>query len=399
MRILKLVVLMTGLLTIAACVDRKQAGPSASNTVNSPAQQSAASKLPRFSLALTDLGLADGAFAREAAEALQQASSAGRIQLELIGKMPEALSTEAGAEDIGLPVPGGGGPGAMTLSEAQAVLQDLGGTDILVISSGYLLNRVLDMVAENADKVKAIVLLDEQGMADLPTQTPVPVFRIRYDIRHMAFVCGVTAASDAASAHFGILYAADDPQGEEFAAAAAAGARYQSNGSWVESIAVPVESSGSIEAGVFQRKFAELQAEGGPNWKPRRFILALGRATPAIANALSKKPTNAHIIGAYADYRMVRPARVMGCALKRPGKALSALLSRIDLDLASDDPVAALRAVTDEDGIFMVGLDEDAVSFTSFDLYTRYNINTEDVGKTVEMVIGSIRAGELNLDY
>lgn len=385
-------------LLLAGCIDASK--PSGGTKQTDQGQGTSASAVPlRVVLLRSDLGLGDGEWVREAEAALTGLSRTGRCELSTLGPPPQPLSSEAGADDVGLPSPGGSNPGQMTLSEATALLQDLPDCDLLVVSSGYLIPRLLELTAQQPLAARAVLLLDEQGMGTLPEELPFPLFRISYDIRPMAFAAGVAAGASAAKAHFGILYASDDPQGGLFARAAAAGAKYQSNGAWSELYEVPVEPSGIIEASVFQRSFGELGRQAGPHFKPDHYILALGRATPAITNALSKKPTNAYIVAAHADYRQVRPARVIGCALKLPGKALEAIFARLDPLLDPAGLPAALAAIADPDRRIELGLADGAVGFTGFDLYSRYNLDGEDIQRETQRVIAALAAGELQPDY
>jgi hypothetical protein len=274
---------------------------------------------PLFVLLRTDLGLGDGAFVREADSELSSLAQRGFLRYRAVGQLPPPLEQEADYADVGLPVPKSSKPGEMTLGEAGALLGQAAPGDVLVVSSGYLLPRVLDACQQGQLKPRLVLLLDEEGMGSLPAAPAVPVVRLRYDIKHSAFLSGVAAAQSSSLAHFGILYASDDPQGPEFAKAAAAGAKYQSNGAWNEARAVPVGPDGYISPSDFETAFTQLKAQGGPNFAPDHYILDLGRSTPTIMNALSKKPVNAYLVGAYADFSTVRPARIIGCALKRPG--------------------------------------------------------------------------------
>jgi hypothetical protein len=287
----------------------------------------------------------------------------------------------------------------MTLSEAAELLSQVPPCAVLVISSGYLLPRVLDAARGGKVQAKALLLLDEEGMGGLPPQPPLPVFRLRYDIRHMAFLGGIAAAQSSTTAHFAVMYAKDDPQGERFAAAAKAGAKYRSNGAWTETFGVEVGPDGYITAAQFTAAFQAIHKQGGTSWTPDHYILDLGRSTPTIMNALSKKPTLAYLVGAYADYRQVRPAHVIGCALKLPGKALAALLAQPAPAALASDPVQALRAATDKEGVFLAGLDSGAVGFTDFTLYARSNNDADEIEKVVEEKKKLIQSGEIGAEY
>jgi hypothetical protein len=385
---------------VPACIQRQGAAGGGQGSRQAPTSGVPAGAAgPALTLVRTDLGLGDGDFVRGADAALAALADAGKLRYQSAGPLPQPLTTEAGGEDVGMPIPHGKQPGEMTLTAAADLLATAPPADILVISSGYLLPAVLDAAGRGALDAKAILLLDEQGAGSWPQAPPLPVFRIRYDTRPVAFAAGVGAGNSANSAQFGVMYAADDPQGAAFAKAAAAGAKYQSNGAWTESCAVAVGPDGFVTPAAFDEAFAELKAQGGSAWSPNHFILALGRSTPTIMNALSKKPTNAYLLGAYGDYRQVRPARVVGCALKLPGNALRSLFAKLDTAQAAADPASALRAACDEEGIYHVGLAENAVGFTAFDMYSRANPDGPEIEASVESILGTIRAGELGVDY
>ena len=51
--------------------------------------------------------------------------------------------------------------------------------------------------------------------------------------------------------------------------------------------------------------------------------------------------------------------------------------------------------MADEQGVVAVGLEQDAVGFTSFELYARHNPDGDDIAEGVEGAWAEIRAGEL----
>ena len=354
---------------------------------------------PRVVLVRTDLGLADGEFVRDANTALTTLEQQGKVQFQAVGELPVALQDEPEGQDIGLPVPQSKKAGEMTQGEAAALVGQAPASDILVIASGPLLASALDAVASGKVSTKCILLLDEQGMGPVPVKPLVPVYRLHYDIKHIAFLLGVAAAQSSTLAHFGVLYSSDDPQGAEFAKAVAAGAKYLSNGAWTEAVPVQTGPLGYVTPDLFQQGFQALRKQGGPNFKPDHFILDLGRSTPTIMDALSKKPLNAYLLGAYADYTHVRPAHIVGCALKRPDLALLALFSKLDAAQFAANPAQTLAGLADKDGAISVGLKDAAIGFTDFTLYSRYKNDGADIKAVVDQTEAQMKTGELQAQY
>jgi hypothetical protein len=359
----------------------------------------AGSSGPLCVLLRTDLGLADGEYVREADSTLASLAQQGRLRYQAVGSLPVPLESTSGENDIGLPVPQSNRPGEMTLGVAAGLLEHVPACDVLVIGSGSFLPRVEAALSAHAVSAKCVLLLDEAGLGEPSAAPPVPLLRLRYDIKHMAFLTGVAAAQSSSLSHFGILYSADDPQGSVFARAAAAGAKFQSNGSWTESIEVKVGSEGYVTPELFSAAFEALKTQGGPNFAPDHYILDLGRATPTIMLALTKKPYNAYVLGSYANFCPVRPARIIGCALKRPDNALAALLGGLDAAQLAADPVKALSSRADKDGVIMAGLAEHAVDFTDFTLYKRYKPDGADIEAVVARNKALIETGEITAKY
>jgi hypothetical protein len=394
MRLLGLSLLLASLLA-SSCIVRDHASTQKPTKGSTTTPTSPGQSRSHWVLLRTDLGLGDGYMVRLADAELAAQAKQGRITYTPVGDLPKPLEHEAGADDVGLPVPHSQNPGEMTLTEAEALLAQVPECDVLVISSGYLARAALEAI-NRSQQAKSLLILDEQGIPqELPAAT-APVVRLHYNVEPLAYLAGIAAAQSSTIAHFGILHAADDPQGQEFAAAAKRGAKYHSNGAWTEIQPVPVGPQGYVTADDFRKAYAALKAQGGPNWKPNHFILDLGRSTPTIMNALSKKPDNGFLVAAYGDYRPVRPARVVGCVLKQPDKALAALFKQLDLDSLGKDASVALKAVA-PDSVFTTGLDEGAVAFTDFGLYSQYNTDGQDLAETVQRKLAQIKAGELDI--
>jgi hypothetical protein len=372
--------LLLALLLLAGCVTRNTERHSTAG--------------PLVVLVRTDLGLGDGEFVREADAALGALDQQGKLRYQSVGDLPKALADQPQGEDVGLPVPQSTRPGEMTEAEAAALLAQAPPCDVLVLSAGSLLARALEAAAKGQLQAKCILLLDEEGMGPAPAAPPVPVYRLRYDIKHPAFLAGMAAAQSSSLAHFGIMYCTNDPQGAAFA-----GAKYQSNGSWTEAVSVDPGPLGYVTPDIFQQGFQKLKAQGGPNFKPDHYILDLGRSTPAIMQALTKKPTEAYVIGAYADYCQVRPDHIVGCALKRPGPALTAELGQLDPAAFAASPARTLAGLADKDGVIAVGWAQDAIDFTDLALYSRYNLDGADIKAVVQHAAALMRTGELPAKY
>jgi hypothetical protein len=153
---------------------------------------------------------------------------------------------------------------------------------------------------------------------------------------------------------------------------------------------LPVEEqSGLITPETFLKLHGALNERMGQYFKSNHYILALGRATPSIMHALSQQ-SSSYVVGAYADYRAVRQSRVLGCALKRPGAALAYVFGRLE----DGD---GLAAIADETGTIHVGIAEDAVGFTDFELYRRFNPDGDDIAEAVQGYWAEIKAGELDV--
>jgi len=342
-------------------------------------------------LIASDLGLGDGSYVRETNDELMELAKEGRIDYQLIGDLPEALKVEAGVRDVGLPHVGSMRPGEMTLAEAEKLLDGAGDTDWLVLSNWRLVEPVLKRIKESKLSAELVLVLDDEGRVLLPESPSVPVYVISYDIRPAAFICGIAAAESSNNGMFTIMANAADPHAQEFLDAAWTGAKFHTNGAVVADTIMPVEEqTGLVAPEDFRNLHRALNEEMGPYFKCNHYILALGRATPSIMHALTQEPFNGYVIGAYADYRAVRQGRVLGCVLKHPGAALAHIFSQLD---AGD----SLAGMADETGTLIVGIAEDAVGFTDFDLYSRFNPDGDDIAEAVQGYWEEVQVGELDV--
>jgi basic membrane lipoprotein Med (substrate-binding protein (PBP1-ABC) superfamily) len=343
-------------------------------------------------LVLTDLGIGDGSYAREADATLKALDADGRVSYTAVGELPSELSVEGISGDVGLPASGAGSPGAMDLTAAEALFANVPDCELLVLTSPLVLDRALSGITAGEYTADAVLLLDNDGYTPPEEAPPVPVYVVRYGIKDVAFLSGVAAAQSANVSMFVALAAQSDPQAEDYLSAVRAGARFQSSGATVETAVIPVDPElGYVTPELFLEAIRQLREEAGPYFQTNHYMINLGRATPTVMLAMSSDPDNAYVIGAYADYRRVRPARVVGCALKLPGNALDHILRQV-----SD--VGGLAGLA-TDAVIELGLNEDAVGFTDFELYGRYNPDSEDIRQVVERIESLIRVDELDYDY
>lgn len=359
------------------------------------AQQASAPAGPAPQLAVTlvrsDLGLGDGAFVREADAALSELARDGWLDYGAVGSLPAELNIEAGAGDVGLPKAGTAGPGEMTLAQAQALLDGIDAAGWLVLSEPRLLASALERISAGEMSAELVLVLDEDGLGEPPAEPPVPVYVISYDVSPVAFLCGVAAAESSNNGMFTMMAAETDPRAQEFLDAAWAGAKYQTNGAIAATLILPVDQeSGLVTPETYQLMLEAKQNQMGPYFACNHYVIALGRATPSILHAMSQQPINGYVVGAYADYRRVRPARILGCALKRPGKALRYVIEQ----QRGNRPPAQLA---DERGLIRVGVAQEAVGFTEFDLYSRHNPDGDDLAEAVGSVWAEIEVGELDI--
>ena len=341
-------------------------------------------------LVLTDLGIGDGAYIREADEALRIQAQAGRIEYLQAGELPGPLVNQADSGDIGMPVEGSDQPGTMTMTEACDLVNLVESTDWLVLSTPALVPHAVARIKDGKLAAGHILVLDDDRATELPADPPVPVWVVEYDTQPMAFLAGVAAASSSNNGQFVIIAAKSDPHAVEFLDAAWAGAKYQTNGAVAAVTTVPIDDvTGLITPETYRAAVTTAQQKMGQAFNANHYILALGRATPAILNAVAKNPINGYIAAGYADYTEVRPARVVGCAVKHPSRALAHIFANLD---EANDP----GVVADGDGMIRVGLEQEAVGFSGYELYKRYNPDGDDIEAQVQAVMAEILVDELD---
>lgn len=360
------------------------------NAANAPAKAVAAPALT-VTLVRTDLGLADGEFVRKADASLTELAEAGRIEYQPVGDVPAPLIRVADSADVGMPVPGSKEPGCMTITAASSLVNEVTETGWLVLAGPTLLAHALARVTAGQLETGLILVLDDNGLAAPPVDPPVPVYIVSYDIRPVAFLLGVTAAASSNNGMFVVMVADTDPHARDFLDGVWAGAKYHTNGAVAAETMVPVDPvTGLVTPESYHAALSRVQDRMGSSFASNHYILALGRATPSIMNAVSKKPVNGYAAGGYGDFTTVRPARILGCAVKETGVVLDYIFSQPG---AAPDP----GALADETGVIAVGMEQGAVGFTDFELYTRYNPDGDDLAGELADRLAEIKAGELDV--
>ena len=359
------------------------------DTGGAATQTPAAKPVLSACLVRTDLGLGDGFFVREADAALTELAKAGRITYLSSGELPRERVLEGGAGDIAMPDQYSKEPGSMTLEQARKLVAAAPASDLLILSTPLLLDSALKGITGGKPRAKAVLILDNEGLTKLPATPSVPVYYVRYDIRPAAFLCGIAAAASSNTGMFIVMGTSADPQVEDFLTAVEAGLKSFTNGAQVYSVVVRADAEGLISADAFNRSRAAVLKAAGSYFACDHYVFSLGRATPTAMYAMTQKPVNGYVAGAYADYRIVRRARVLGCALKHPGAALRYIFGQQALVQGA----AGLKLIA-PGGVVNVGLDQDAVGFTTFELYSRYNTDGDDLKKAVEENLAEIRSGE-----
>lgn len=337
---------------------------------------------------LTDLGLEDGQHVRDADSVFNELDNTV-IKYMAIGELPLTLTTEAGISDVGLPVEGSTSSGEMTKAATEKLLDEAGESDWLVISSSLILDAALERIESGAINTGLVLILDDYGLTETLVDPPVPVYAISYDIQPAAFLLGVAAAKSSNNGMFIVMASEDDPHAQEFLDAVWTGAKYTTNGAVVADTILPMDDNGLITLNVFLQLQRQLSQRMGQYFAANHFILAVGRTTPTLLYACTSEPFNGFVAGGYGDFRQVRAARILGCAEKRPGAALSYIFREL-----GDGTLADLA---DETGVIQVGLDQSAIGFTDFDMYSRYNPDGDDIAEAVENVWAEIQVGELNV--
>jgi hypothetical protein len=294
----------------------------------------------------------------------------------------------------------------MESAQAAALLDGIEATDLLVLSSPLALPAALERWKAGKLPMKALLLLDTDCWlsreADLASG--LPIFAFEYDVVPVAFLAGVAASESSNNASFIAIGSKDDPQGKLWLDAAYAGAKWQSNGTSMMTTRVSCGPDGVVDPDEYREAMARLRRIAGPNFACNHYLVAVGRTTASIGYALSSNQDNAaYVATGWADYRQVRPARFIGCALKHPGAALAYLFGEgakstggeaLHELLLPDAPApAAAGGLT----LIEVGLEQGAVGFTDFRLYKQFNPDGEDIEKAVADAQAQIAAGELDV--
>jgi hypothetical protein len=353
---------------------------------------------------------------READSALTALAESGVISYTRIGELPPELKVEARSGDIGLPhkpdvAPAGQkltledrDPGSMSLTEGIALLDQGRDCDVLVLSSAVLVSSAIAHWETDKLPFKALVLLDQDYWPDrqLCAVRQLPIFTFTYDVAPVAFLAGVAASASSNNASFIAIGSKDDPQSTLWLDGAYAGAKWQSNGTSMMTTRVPSGPEGLVLPQDYKDAMARLRQIAGPTFACNHYLVCAGRSTPSIAYALSSAPSSGYIAAGWADYRQVRPARFVGCALKHPGAALSWLFGpgaqsaggrQFHALLAPGSPAAAAASIVE----LPVGLAEGAVGFSDFNLYKQFNPDGADIEKAVLDAQSQIEADELDV--
>ncbi len=387
---LKTIFLRTLPLALAAIA---LAGCPANNSANKTQSASAPASPPvpaiEVCMVFTGLGLADGAYVRDANRALVKLEKDGVVDYSSVGELPIELIMDLGYEDVGLPVPGSTKIGEMTVPAAEALLDEGIECELLVLTTPLLIEPAIERIDSGNLIAQAILVLDNEGYKPPAATPPVPVYVVRYNIKDGAFLCGVAAAQSSISSFCTAIAYDGDPQADEFISAVIAGAKYHKSSSFVANIVVPADPvSGLVTPRNFRTALNRVTEEMGPTFQSNHYILSLGRATPTVMRELTSK---GYVLGGYSDYRNIRPARIVGCIEKYPGVALEIILGKAG-------SAAGLGGLF-TNGFFEVSMADGAVGFTSFDKYTQYNPDGEDIEDVVEGVKALIEVGELDADY
>jgi basic membrane lipoprotein Med (substrate-binding protein (PBP1-ABC) superfamily) len=353
-------------------------------------------------LVRSDLGLADGCYVREADAVLAEYAKQGVIAYSTVGDLPLPLTQEGSAGEIGLPESGAGQPGSMTLIQANELLDTAPKCDLLILGSPYLLPSACKRISAGKLQAGAVLLLDDIGWQEQKAP-PVPVYHFSYEIDEVAFMCGVAAAASSNTGKFVILATNVDPEANNFLNAARAGAFFITNGAQVRGSIVPADADGVIAPENFSAGFSSLMQNAGPAFDKacNHYIIDLGRATPTVMYALTQNPRNGFVAGAFADFRQVRPARVIGCAIKHPGEMLKRLFSMPAPGVKATTPaltqgLAGLKTALPS-GRLRLGLADGVVGMAGYDMYKRYNSDGDDIEGAVTTYLGQILKGELSV--
>ncbi len=400
---IRLIISIAALLLLCGCPPpaKKDAGSGTNGNAGAVQQTTKSTAKPlRLALLSSDLGIADGQMVRELDTLFTGRAASGSIEYSLVGPLPGEIAYGQISGSIGFPDAESTTPGSMTDLQAGVLLDSVPDCDWLVLTSGYVLQHALDRISQGTVNAGAIILVEEAGSQGYVNSSSVPVYILRFDICHAAFMAGAAAARSSNIAHFMLLGAEDDPQAQEYMDAAIAGMQYISPSAWIKQAILPVDSRGLISLQQFRQAHVDLLNEAGENFKTNHYVLDLTRSTPFVTTLISEPggSLNGYVASAYGDIRHVAESRILTCSLKRADVALAWLLdncsttadlagcavgSYIDFGLASSRP----------------GLTESAVGYSKMEFYSRYNPDGPDIELELEVLWGEIEAGELGLDY
>jgi hypothetical protein len=219
---------------------------------------------------------------------------------------------------------------------------------------------------------------------------------VRYDVAPVAFCLGVAAAASSSTPIFSVITSEADPDAQAFRDGVFGGLKYRTNGANTLEDTVPVGPDGLVSPETFRDSILKLSRRGGEAFKQcNHYIIATGRTTPSIMYALSSNETHGYVLGGWADFTRVRPARFVCCAVKHPGKALEFIFGErgtATLEGAALPPGSVPSGAPE----IVVGLDQGAVGLTDLNLYSRYNPDGDDIAEAVGQVFKEIEAGEFD---
>jgi hypothetical protein len=210
---------------------------------------------------------------------------------------------------------------------------------------------------------------------------------LRYEVEPAAFLLGVAAATSSNMQLFSVLTSTDDPA--RFAAldALRAGLRFHTNGARLLAAEVTPDEFGVATQETYMAALAELDRQRGTALKPNHYIVLGGRAAPSMMYGLSTGEGSNYILGGWADFTQVRPARIVACAVKHPGVVLRRLLT--------GGPQRLLEVLPEDEltGSFA----EHAIDVTPLDRYMKYNPDGQDIADAVAAARAEIDAGEMDI--
>lgn len=397
---LTIAISVMGLLLLCGCPPPAKEGSSATDQPGSNEVETGRTEKLHVALLASDMGLGDGWNVRQLDGLLEGREAAGGIEYTLVGELPREIAFGEIGADVGFPDPESEIPGSMTELQGAALLDEAPQCDWLVLSSGYLLQHALEKVAAGSLDVGAIIVAEECGSQDVQLEGSVPVYIMRFDICHAAFMAGAVAARSNNVAHFMLFGAEDDPQVDDFMRAAVAGLQYVSPSAWVKQAVMPVDSRGMVLPDTFRDTHVELLSDAGENFNTNHYILDLTRSNAYVMSLIADPagPLNGYASAGYQDLRHLAESRILTIGLKKPEVALAWML-----DHAGED--GDLSQYTEENRIMfglpgsLPGLEESAVGYTDLDLYSRFNYDGPEIGEDMATWWSEIVSGEIGINY